>query len=111
MTELESCFVIGSLHRLTTRQKLLSDVVCNMTLAKYNTALLIPELNKEMNVQIQDGAILAANEDINITRKLLEKKDKCDDKLIQMLSNWNKFSVVAYPVSYHFDIFIGDACH
>ena len=85
------------------------DVITNMTLAKYNTALLIPEVNKQMNVQIQDGAILAANEDINITKKMLGKmeKDKFDDKFIQMLSNWNKFSVVAYPVSYHFDIFIG----
>ena len=85
-------------------------VITNMTIAKYNTALLIPEVNKKINVQIQEGAIFAAKEDINITQKMLVKKGnkKFDEiKFIQMLSNWNKFSVVAYPVSYHFDIFIG----
>ena len=52
------------------------DVITNMTIAKYNTALLIPEVNKKINVKIQDGAIFAAKEDINITQKMLEKKGK-----------------------------------
>ena len=35
------------------------------------------------------------------------KKEYCNDKILEMLCHWNKFSIVAYPVNYHFDIFIG----
>ena len=80
-----------------------------MTVAKYNTALLIPQVGKELSVVIQDGAIDSAMQDINLTTFMLkhqEENNKCN-KFIEILSIWNKFSVVAYPVSYHFDVFIG----
>ena len=85
------------------------DVIKNMTAVKYNTALLIPHIGKEINVIIQDSAIDAAIQDINLTKTMLKhQEDENDkDKFIEMLSSWNKYSVVAYPVSYHYDIFIG----
>ena len=36
------------------------DIIKNMTVAKYSTALLIPHIGKEITVVIQDGAIDSA---------------------------------------------------
>ena len=100
----------GQFNVTTSFFKAHGDIIKNMTVAKYNTALLIPQVGKELSVVIQDGAIDAALQDINLTKTMLKHQEDNNksDKFIEMLSSWNKFSVVAYPVSYHFDVFIGE---
>ena len=98
----------GQFNVSTSFFKAHEDIINNMTVAKYNTALLIPQVGKELSVVIQDGAIDSAMQDINLTTTMLKHQEDNNkrDKFIEMLSSWNKFSVVAYPVSYHFDVFI-----
>ena len=92
------------------------DVVSSMTTAKYNTAILMSHLNTIMTVYIQTEAVNQAIIQINQCRAyqrwmelnhpalfIFEVTKK--QHLINMLSLENKYSVVAYPVCYHYDIF------
>ena len=99
----------GQFNVTTSFFKAHGDIIQNMTVAKYNTALLIPHVGREITVVIQDGAIDAAIQDIDLTKTMLKHQEYINknDKFIEMLSSWNKYSVVAYPVCYHFDVFIG----
>ena len=99
----------GQFNVTTSFFKAHGDIIKNMTVAKYNTALLIPQVGKELSIVIQDGAIDSTMQDINLTTTMLKHQEENNksNKFIELLSSWNKFSVVAYPVSYHFDVFIG----
>lgn len=78
-----------------------SEIILNMTRAKYNTALLLPEISAQFNLMTQEGAIAAAKEQIITTKKMLKKREKeySRDKILEMLCHCNKFNIVAYPVN------------
>ena len=92
-----------------------SDVLTQMTLAKYNSAILLYNLSFTLNIVIQREAVLNALHEIESEKKYikwLSKKVPPGHKwmnktkhLLKLLALRNKFSVVAYPVGYHFDIF------
>ena len=89
-----------------------SSVVKAMTEVKYNSALLLVEISNYLDIKIQNGAVTAALEDLNACNNFLKHvKNICEfeSKLVKTLTYGNKFSLVAYPVSYHFDTFI-DGC-
>ena len=77
------------------------DIIKNMTLAKYNSALLAKEIGKIYNVTIHQHAYKAALEDIHVCKNLTSG----NKKLIEMLASRNNYTMVTYPVAYHFDVF------
>ena len=82
-----------------------------MTEAKYNTALLLLKIEMDTKLSIQPGAVKYALKDIELTKGLLKGGEIINSKenFVHMLCNWNNFSIVAYPVKYHYDTFI-DKC-
>jgi hypothetical protein len=78
-----------------------------MTDAKYNTALLVQSINKMCNISIQSLAVKSALDDITYVHTLLQKTEieKKDLLLMRHLAVENVYTVVAYPVVYHYDTF------
>ena len=93
------------------------DVITTMTVAKYNTALLVSYLNAtKLTMYVQLEAVNQAVQQIVRIREyqhwILQRnpdffKSTISRKkhLINLLAKENKFSVVAYPVCYHYDVF------
>ena len=84
-------------------------LIRHMTEAKYNSALLLEVIGPKINIDIQSGAVSAAKKEIVLCNNLLSQKkhNYNEKKLVKMLTFGNRFSLVAYPVAYHFDVFIG----
>ena len=81
-------------------------IVCNMTKVKYNSALLALEIGREFQSQIQEEALSNALSDIERCKSMtLQCGTKDKSVLVQLLAAQNHYTLVAYPVSYHFDIF------
>ena len=92
------------------------DILSSMTVAKYNTALLLSLLNKRNYLYIQEKAVNQAVRQIydstayqhwlaHKNSAFYNEKITLEQHLIKLLATLNKFSVVAYPVCYHYDIF------
>lgn len=77
------------------------DVIKSMMLTKYNLALLAKEIGKMLNVKIQQQAVEVALVDINACKNMA----KGDVNWIKIFASINIFSMVAYPVAYHFYVF------
>ena len=74
----------GQFNVTTSFFKAHGDIIKIMTVAKYNTALLIPHVGREITVVIQDGAIDAAIQDIDLTKTMLKHQEdinKSDNSL------------------------------
>lgn len=86
------------------------DLINTMTSAKYNTARVLSALSKRLRISIQKGAVDNALEQINTQTKCCNNVS-CDtainksQHLLNLLALENKFSLVAYPVGYHYDVF------
>ena len=70
--------------------------------AKIDTDLLLDELRRNYGLLIQPKAVELTLSSFQAA-KALSKNDV--DKMLELFSNANKYSVVAYPVSYHVDTF------
>ena len=84
------------------------DVIQSMTEAKYNTPLLVQTINHMLNINIQKGAVDAAIQDITAANNLSnvqETKYNQQELLVRQLAMNNLYTLVAYPCSYHFDVF------
>jgi hypothetical protein len=100
-------------------QQKYKDVTCAMTIAKYNSALLSVEFSKILQMEIQAKAVKSAINDIDEVRLLInyskldnletkrrtKMKKEMDDNFINRLCLRNKYTLVAYPCGYHYDIF------
>ena len=93
-----------------------NDVFVSMTEVKYNSALLCLEISKYLGVNIQSDAVNKSIQDIVTQKSYLkdfyqeEKNSKHTSKqrhnhLLRLLCLENKYSLVAYPVAYHYDKF------
>ena len=84
------------------------DVITSMTEAKYNSPHLIMSINNLLSIEIQTGAVDAALNDYENAKELtffiLDKTER-DKSLIRQLAMDNLYTLVAYPCSYHFDVF------
>ena len=98
----------GQFDMTDSYYKKYSVILKNMTEAKYNSALLLVEVGKKFGFSIQKWGVEAAIEDIHYYEKLLDgtKVNDFKEKIVKMLTFGNKFSMVGYPVGYHYDIFI-----
>ena len=76
-------------------------VIKSTTMAKYNSALLAKEIGKILKVTIQQHAVESALDDIRTCKNMTTE----NQSLIKMLTSCNNFSIVAYPVAYHYDVF------
>ena len=86
-------------------------IIKAMTDAKYNTALLILTLNKIFDISIQTQAVQTSLKDIDFVKGMLYREtDKLtkQKKLVRHLALENLFTLVAYPVCYHYDSFKHD---
>ena len=100
-------------------QQKYKDITSAMTIAKYNTALLAVQISKILLTKVQAKAVQSAINDIDEVRSSLDnshldnsvsiarkkKKIDIDDELIKQLCLRNKFTLVAYPCGYHYDVF------
>ena len=83
-----------------------ATVIDNMTSAKYNSALLITEMMNTMKLSIQPIAIQGAMHDIDYGRMLINKSNIGGKNMLdKLLATFNNYTIVAYPVSYHYDVF------
>ena len=96
------------------------DIISAMTIAKYNSALLSKRLSGMfLTMHIQDKAVESSLNDIkdakiSIDEKMKKKyclrsqklkEEEYYKQLVTILSMKNKFTLVAYPCGYHFDVF------
>ena len=87
------------------------DVISSMTVAKYNTALLIYDLSFVLGIVIQREAVINSLNQIQNQKDVfstIRNRYKKKHRLIDLLATDNRFSVVAYPVCYHLDVFKDD---
>ena len=110
----------GNFKLTKSLNTLYNDITSCMTIAKYNTACLAKQFEVYVSLKIQDKAVDAALRDIDVAQNNLHmqgsRKDRStnmDDstdvttekEFIDMLSFKNKFTLVAYPCGYHYDVF------
>jgi len=93
-----------------------NDVFVSMTEAKYNSALSILHISNHLNLKIQSEAVDKSIQDIKEQKSYLkhfyQNGDNCShtskqrhNHLLRLLCLENKYSLVAYPVAYHYDKF------
>ena len=93
-----------------------NDVFVSMTEVKYNSALLILQISKYLRVKIQSEAVNKSIQDIveqkSYLKDFYKNSDNCShspkqrhNHLLRLLCLENKYSLVAYPVAYHYDKF------
>ena len=93
-----------------------NDVFVSMTEVKYNSARLIVQLSKHLGVQIQSEAVNKSIQDIVKQKSYLKdfynNSENCShtpkqrhNHFLRLLCLENKYSLVAYPVAYHYDKF------
>ena len=77
------------------------DVFESLTRSKYNAAIIVSELSKILNLDIQNTAVDAAISEIqSVTSTFCNNVD-----IVKNLFLKNKCTLVAHPVSYHYDVF------
>ena len=93
------------------------EIIFSMTTAKYNTALLMQKLSSTLEVIIQKDAVDNSLSQIKSMKEYQKNLLISDNKfykkvgidqckhMLTLLSLENKFSLVAYPVCYHYDVF------
>ena len=108
---------IGGQFEITSRLlNKYNDVFISMTGAKYNSAVLLVYISELMGVKIQSEAVDKSIQDIIKQKSYLEtfykEKKNCNhtpeqrhNHLLRLLCLENKYSLVAYPVAYHYDTF------
>ena len=82
------------------------DIICNMTKIKYNSSLLAVEIGNMFKFKVQEEAIFNAMADIDLCRNMLRQcGNGKKDIMVRLLAAQNHYTLVAYPVSYHYDVF------
>ena len=77
-----------------------------MTVSKYNSALLATVVGEMYEIKIQEQAVTQALNDIDLCKQMVDRaKVSTRDPLVKLLALQNQFTLVAYPVSYHYDSF------
>ena len=77
-----------------------------MTIAKYDAALILNEINgmESFPFKIQEYAVKAALDDID--HHIIKVRNNMSElSLVSSLALGNLYSLVAYPVGYHYDVF------
>ena len=79
------------------------DVIQPMTEAKYNTSLLCKALHEKYGYNIQCCAVDEAFRQVQKHIVYLSSMSK--EHYLRLLSFQSKYTIVGYPVGYHFDTF------
>ena len=82
------------------------SVIKETTVSKYNSALLAAVVSEIFEIKIQKQAVTQALNDIDLCKQMVDRAQvSTRDPLVKLLALQNQFTLVAYPVSYHYDIF------